>query len=190
MKILGRHLVAELADCNIEFLNDLPFLEQVMKEAARISGATVVKTAFHRYNPQGLSGIVVIAESHLSIHTWPEYGYAAVDYFTCGDSVKVAVDLSENRVISRVRFDGDGCAISTSSASMMTELLKGKSLDKALKIVGNFMDFMTGHDDSTLEDWGELEALEGVRQFPQRVKCATLPWHAVEHTLKALAEKY
>ncbi|RKX32796.1 MAG: S-adenosylmethionine decarboxylase proenzyme [Candidatus Zixiibacteriota bacterium] len=87
MKILGRHLVAELADCNIEFLNDLPFLEQVMKEAARISGATVVKTAFHRYNPQGLSGIVVIAESHLSIHTWPEYGYAAVDCFTCGSSV-------------------------------------------------------------------------------------------------------
>ncbi|HDL04228.1 MAG TPA: S-adenosylmethionine decarboxylase proenzyme [candidate division Zixibacteria bacterium] len=87
MKILGRHLVAELTDCNIEFLNDLPFLEQVMKEAARISGATVVKTAFHRYNPQGLSGIVVIAESHLSIHTWPEYGYAAVDCFTCGSSV-------------------------------------------------------------------------------------------------------
>ena len=87
MKILGRHLVAELTDCNVEFLDDLPFLEQVMKEAARVSGATVVKTAFHRYNPQGLSGIVVIAESHLSIHTWPEYGYAAIDCFTCGSSV-------------------------------------------------------------------------------------------------------
>lgn len=107
---------------------------------------------------------------------------------TCGDSVKVAVDLSDNGVISRVRFDGDGCAISTSSASMMTEILKGTYLEEALRLVGKFINIMTGHDDSTLEAWGELEALEGVRQFPQRIKCATLPWHAVEHTLKALVE--
>ncbi len=105
---------------------------------------------------------------------------------TCGDSVKVAVDLSDKGVISKVRFDGDGCAISTSSASMMTEFLKGKSPAEALKFAEKFMDIMTGHDDSTLEEWGELEALEGVRQFPQRVKCATLPWHAVEHTLKTV----
>ena len=105
---------------------------------------------------------------------------------TCGDSVKVAVDLAENSVVTRVRFDGDGCAISTSSASMMTEILKGKTLQEALGITEKFMLIMTGHNDSTLEDWGEIEALEGVRQFPQRVKCATLPWHAVEHTLKAL----
>jgi len=87
MKILGRHLVAELSDCNKTLLNDLPMLEKSMKEAARKSGATIVKTTFHRYNPQGLSGIVVIAESHLSIHTWPEYGYAAIDCFTCGSAV-------------------------------------------------------------------------------------------------------
>ena len=87
MKILGRHLVAELAECQNNILNDLPRLEKVMKEAARKSGATVVKSTFHRYNPQGLSGIIVIAESHLSIHTWPEYGYAAIDCFTCGSAV-------------------------------------------------------------------------------------------------------
>lgn len=87
MKILGRHLVAEMANCNTRILNDMQLLEKEMKEAARVSGATVVKSTFHRYNPQGLSGIIVIAESHLSIHTWPEYGYAAIDCFTCGSSV-------------------------------------------------------------------------------------------------------
>jgi S-adenosylmethionine decarboxylase len=87
MKILGRHLVAELSDCSQEILNDLPRLEIALKEAARLSGAVVVDTVFHRYNPQGISGVVVIAESHLSLHTWPEYGYAAVDCFTCGTSV-------------------------------------------------------------------------------------------------------
>ena len=87
MRILGRHLIAELSDCPGELLNDSAILEKAMKEAARVSGATVVNSAFHRYNPQGLSGIIVIAESHLSVHTWPEYGYAAIDCFTCGTSV-------------------------------------------------------------------------------------------------------
>ncbi len=87
MKILGRHLVAELSDCNSRVLNNLPELKRSLLEAARRSGALVVDSVFHRYNPQGLSGIVIIAESHLSIHTWPEYNYAAIDCFTCGTSV-------------------------------------------------------------------------------------------------------
>jgi S-adenosylmethionine decarboxylase len=87
MKILGRHLVAELTDCDVNILNNLTALKRILPEAARQSGALVVESVFHSYNPQGLSGVVVIAESHLSIHTWPEYGYAAVDCFTCGTSV-------------------------------------------------------------------------------------------------------
>lgn len=87
MKILGRHLVAELSGCNRNTLDDLPRLEELLNESVRRSGATIVKSVFHRYNPQGVSGVVVIAESHISIHTWPEYGYAAVDFFTCGDAV-------------------------------------------------------------------------------------------------------
>jgi len=87
MKILGRHLVAELSDCDPQLLNDMGKLQTSLKEAARVSGATVVDSVFHRYNPQGLSGVVVIAESHISIHTWPEYGYAAIDCFTCGCTV-------------------------------------------------------------------------------------------------------
>lgn len=87
MKVLGRHLIVEYASCDSEKLNDQEYLETIMNEAVRKSGATIVRSVFHRYNPQGVSGVVVIAESHFSIHTWPEYGYAAVDYFTCGDTV-------------------------------------------------------------------------------------------------------
>ena len=87
MKILGRHLIVELADCNRSILNNQLLLEEYFKEAVRRSGATIVESVFHQYNPQGISGVIVIAESHISIHTWPEYGYAAVDFFTCGDSV-------------------------------------------------------------------------------------------------------
>ena len=94
MKILGRHLLAELVDCDSELLTDSEKLERAMKDAARIAGATVVDSVFHRYNPQGLSGIVVIAESHISIHTWPEYKYAAVDCFTCGSNVDPGKALS------------------------------------------------------------------------------------------------
>ena len=58
-----------------------------METAATEAGATVVEKAFHQFNPHGVSGVVIVAESHLFIHTWPEYGYAAVDIFTCGDSI-------------------------------------------------------------------------------------------------------
>jgi len=87
MKILGRHLIAEYAECNGDKLDDLEHIKHSLLEAVRRSGATIVNSVFHRYAPQGVSGVVVIAESHMSIHTWPEYNYAAVDFFTCGQAV-------------------------------------------------------------------------------------------------------
>lgn len=83
---LGRHVLAEFFDCEEASLDNVAMIEQVMTEAAVFCGATVVSTSFHRFNPFGVSGVVVIAESHLAIHTWPEYRYAAVDFFTCGDT--------------------------------------------------------------------------------------------------------
>jgi S-adenosylmethionine decarboxylase len=80
--------LVELYDCDKEALNDLGFLREVMVDAAIDSGAVVLGDSFHRFSPQGVSGVVIIAESHLSIHTWPEYGYAAVDFFTCGTAVQ------------------------------------------------------------------------------------------------------
>ncbi len=88
MNALGKHLLLELKGCNKEVLNDLSFLKEALLAAANEAGATVLGESFHRFNPQGVSGVVVITESHLFIHTWPEYGYAAADIFTCGDSVQ------------------------------------------------------------------------------------------------------
>ncbi|MCP4566087.1 MAG: S-adenosylmethionine decarboxylase proenzyme [FCB group bacterium] len=87
MKKLGQHLLAEFTGCDTTTLNSLDKIKSILIEAARQSGATIVNSVFHHYNPHGLSGVVVIAESHMSIHTWPEYGYAAVDFFTCGERV-------------------------------------------------------------------------------------------------------
>jgi S-adenosylmethionine decarboxylase proenzyme len=87
MKALGIHLLIELWSCNRQKIDNLDYLEKIMVQGAEVAGATVLRTAFQDFNPQGVSGVVVIAESHLTIHTWPELGYAAVDIFTCGTKV-------------------------------------------------------------------------------------------------------
>ena len=88
MNALGKHLLLELKGCDKEVLNDLSFLKSCLVTAAEEAGAEVLAVSFHQFNPHGVSGAVIIAESHLFIHTWPEYGYAAADIFTCGDSVQ------------------------------------------------------------------------------------------------------
>ena len=73
-----------------------------MLQAAEAAGATIVQSVFHRFSPHGVTGVVVVAESHLSIHTWPEYGYAAVDFFTCGDCrPEAAHEVLEAGMLSR-----------------------------------------------------------------------------------------
>lgn len=103
---------------------------------------------------------------------------------TCGDSIKLAVEFREDGKLKKVRFDGDGCAISTASASMMTEIVEGKTREEVLEMVGKFIGIMRNKSEDTLEDWDDLIALEGVIKYPLRVKCATLPWHALEDALK------
>ncbi len=88
MNALGKHLLLELKDCDREVLNDLSFLKGILSAAASEAGATILGESFHQFQPQGVSGVVIIAESHLFIHTWPECGYAAIDIFTCGNSVQ------------------------------------------------------------------------------------------------------
>ena len=85
MNTRGRHLLVEYWGCEADVLDDVGAVEALMKRAAEAAGATLVESVFHRFCPQGVSGVVVVEESHLSIHTWPEKGYAAVDFYTCGD---------------------------------------------------------------------------------------------------------
>lgn len=82
---LGNHILVEFMNCDPHIMNDVAAIERDMVAAAQLAGATVINSTFHHFSPYGVSGVVVIQESHLAIHTWPEYGYAAVDLFTCGE---------------------------------------------------------------------------------------------------------
>jgi spermidine synthase len=87
MAALGKQILVEYQGCFSEILDDVSTIEKAMIQAAEEAGATVINSTFHHFSPYGVSGVVVIQESHLAIHTWPEFQYAAVDIFTCGDSV-------------------------------------------------------------------------------------------------------
>lgn len=95
----------------------------------------------------------------------------------CGDELTLSCQLDVDGIIQNVRFVGHGCAISLASASIMTEMLKGLDKDSAKQLFDHFHDRVTGNNDSDSMDIGKLEVLVGVREFPTRVKCATLAWH-------------
>jgi S-adenosylmethionine decarboxylase proenzyme len=88
---LGTHILIEYYGCPPERLNDPARIREAMLEAARRARATIVTDVFHRFNPHGVSGVVVIAESHVAIHTWPEHGCASVDVFSCGNTMEPRV---------------------------------------------------------------------------------------------------
>lgn len=102
----------------------------------------------------------------------------------CGDEIQIDLAVTDG-VISDVRIDGQGCSISQASASMMTEAIKGKSLDEVASLADTFNQLMTSDEDGVLDPerpgavLGDLEALQGVREFPVRIKCATLSWHTM-----------
>ncbi len=83
--LVGKHCILELYDCNKAKLNDEAFLRTTVTIAAKLAGATLLNLITHRFKPQGVTGLALLAESHISIHTWPENSYAAVDVFTCGN---------------------------------------------------------------------------------------------------------
>jgi len=103
MSALGHHLLVEYTGCDAAVLADLDRVTAAMLAAARASGATIVTHSFHHFSPHGVSGAVIIAESHLAIHTWPEHCFAAVDFFSCGP-----VDMDRGLAVLRERFVAGG----------------------------------------------------------------------------------
>jgi S-adenosylmethionine decarboxylase proenzyme len=89
--VFGSQIVLDLYDCETDRIDDLAWVKETLINAAREAGATIVETVFHKFSPWGISGVVVIAESHLAIHIWPENRYAAIDVFTCGQNVRMDV---------------------------------------------------------------------------------------------------
>lgn len=105
----------------------------------------------------------------------------------CGDNVTIYLRL-DNGVIQDIRFEGSGCAISKASASMMTSALKGKSEAEAARLFQEFRDLVTVENASPTEELGKLSVFAGVREYPARVKCASLPWHTLQAALHAVPE--
>lgn len=85
MKVIGKHLTVDMYGCKFEVLDDLEFIQNAMFAAVKEAKMTLLDFSFHKFEPQGLTVLALLAESHMSIHTYPELGYAAVDVFTCGD---------------------------------------------------------------------------------------------------------
>ncbi|MFT8872494.1 MAG: Fe-S cluster assembly sulfur transfer protein SufU [Sporolactobacillus sp.] len=102
---------------------------------------------------------------------------------SCGDKIHVSVSV-ENGKIVEVRFDGNGCAISQASASMMTEAMKGLSVEQAHELIYDFSELVQGREHNDDLELGDAEALGGVSQYPARIKCATLAWKAMEKGLQ------
>lgn len=124
MASLGRHIIVEYYDCDPMLMNDVVHIEQSMEQAAKTAGATIINSTFHYFSPYGVSGVVVIQESHLAIHTWPEYGYASVDLFTCGGEVDPWVAYKELKNLLKA---GHGSALELSRGEMA--LLTEKHLE-------------------------------------------------------------
>ena len=103
MTVLGTQILADLHGCDTAALADVDGIRRHMLEAARRAGATIVAECFHRWSPEGVSGVVVIAESHLAVHTWPERGYAAIDFFTCSGAIGAEAGLAYLREALRAR---------------------------------------------------------------------------------------
>ena len=106
MKTIGRHLIAEYYECRRASLDEVTTVREAMLDAANAIGATVLGENFHQFDPHGVSGTVVIAESHLSVHTWPENGYVAVDIYTCG-----GLDPRVGFELLRERLGARGCRV-------------------------------------------------------------------------------
>ncbi|TDQ40456.1 Fe-S cluster assembly sulfur transfer protein SufU [Aureibacillus halotolerans] len=121
----------------------------------------------HYKNPRNKG---ILEDSSVTIH---------MNNPTCGDRIQLQLTIKDGKV-SDARFDGEGCSISLSSASMMTQSIKGKDLKEALEMSETFSEMVQGKEYSTEHDLGDIEALQGVAKFPARIKCATLAWKALE----------
>jgi len=135
----------------------------------------------------------IILDHYKSPRNKADLSHIADEYLhenpSCGDSLKLELVMDRDGRIGSLHFDGHGCAISTASASMMSERLTGKTPEEANRLIGVFLKVLRGEESAKrLEEWGDLMVLGGVVRFPLRIKCATLAWHAARKSLKSHAK--
>lgn len=107
---------------------------------------------------------------------------------TCGDHIRLTATVKEGRIVD-VKYEGKGCAISMASASMMSERLIGMPVGEARELIGDFVAVIRGEKELSEDELGELAALEGVKKYPMRVKCATMAWHAADQALEKIGKR-
>ena len=147
---LGRHIVAELYNCSLDKIDDVDYVEKSMIKAADKAGATIINSTFHHFSPYGVSGVVVIQESHLAIHAWPEYQYAAVDIFTCGTEVNpwIAYDY-----LKKAFEAGHGSAMEINRGQ--TDLLKRAAISPT-NVFRQYSDLSPSDSFAITIPWAEL----------------------------------
>jgi S-adenosylmethionine decarboxylase len=167
---LGKHLTIEFYDCDSMLLADPDYMEQVFITAAKASGATVIKADFHNFKPQGVSGVVIIAESHFSVHAWPEHDYAAVDIFTCGESINFDVAVESIKT-------GLKSANTIVSSAMNRGVISNNGLERVVPICEDrthaySMSWETRFKDS--HAWGLLASVDIYSCNPEIIRNAEL----------------
>jgi S-adenosylmethionine decarboxylase proenzyme len=95
MKALGRHIIGDFYGCDRVLIDDASFVQKILLDVVGRSGATIINHTFHKFSPQGVTGVVVIAESHVAIHSWPEHGFLALDIFSCTERINDRFILQE-----------------------------------------------------------------------------------------------
>lgn len=113
---VGRHAIADIYNCNCPKMDDLKYIKNLVMTSAKEAKLTVVDNKFYKFNPIGISGVLILSESHLTIHTWPEYNYIAVDVFTCGAEINpvnackiIAKNFDSKSMMIREFERGDDC---------------------------------------------------------------------------------
>ena len=121
---IGKQVIVDYYDCNRVIIDDLEKIRLIMRQAAIDCGATILDSTFHRFSPCGVSGVFLISESHLAIHTWPEYGYVAFDLFTCGSSI----DLVKCLKLLEIGFEAKRMKVSEISRGVGVDRQEESSL--------------------------------------------------------------
>lgn len=104
-QILGKHFIIDLYNCRAEILNDMTMVKKIIHSIAENVGATVIQDGYKQFSPIGISGFAIISESHISMHTWPEYEYAAIDVFSCNVNMSEKICDHIKKIIEADKYD-------------------------------------------------------------------------------------
>ena len=103
--VLGKHIIIDAEDCDVEFLNDIKSIKKIIKECAKKNDLHILKFKFHKFKPIGLSGFAILSESHIAVHTWPEFKFVSIDIFTCGNNMntEIAAEFIVKKLNGKIR---------------------------------------------------------------------------------------